>query len=98
MDTFESREWMKGTSFSLGEDDESFPKTLRDIRSIEDIEDMLEQTRDRMEFYKAQYKRSRKNRDKAGQLSAIRNFKALEGLYFGLKWVLMDPAVEHPLY
>ncbi len=98
MDEFEAREWMKGTSFSLGDDERTVIKEFPSMREKEEIEDMLEQTRDRMEFYKAQYKRSRKNRDKAGQLSAIRNFKALEGLYFGLKWVLMDPAVEHPLY
>ena len=98
MDEFEAREWMKGTSFSLGDDERTVIKEFPSMREKEEIEDMLEMARDRMEFYKKEYLKFKVKKDKAGQLSAVRNFKALEGLYFGLRWVLKDSEVDHPLY
>ena len=98
MEEFNSREWMKGTSFAIGDDEKTIHKEFLGLRSKEEIEGMLEQSRERMDFYKQAYRNYKKINDKSGQLSAARNFKALEGLYFGLRWVLMDSKIDHPLY
>lgn len=98
MEEFNSREWMRGTSFSIGDDEKTVYKKFGDLRSKEEIENMLEQARERMYFFKRKYIEYKKIKDKQAQLSAARNYKALEGLYNGLRWVLRDSEIHHPLY
>ena len=98
MEEFEAREWMKGFSFGIG-DEESFPvKKMGTIKSESEILEMLEEVRERLDFYRLEFTRYRKSRNREAMLNAARNHKALEGVQQALRWVLSQEEVDHPLY
>ena len=97
VESFEAREFMKGTSFDIGEIEWPVKKYIEE-RDTEEIKDMIEQIRERMEHYKREYKLAKKDTDKGGMVYSIRNWKALQGAHQALRWALGEQGVEHPLY
>lgn len=101
MDKFEANP-MRGTSFNIDDDDEdtTFSQFMRDksIRPASEIEDMIQQVTQRMGEYRALYEQGKRNRNRDAQIESLRNYKALEGVRQALRWVLMYPDVDQPLY
>ena len=98
MDEFEARERMKGLSFGIGEESSFGQRDFGEVRSEEEILDMVEKSRERMDYYRLQYIKFNNRGDRSGMLNAARNFKALQGVHQALLWVLSEEGVEHPLY
>tara|TARA_S200002703_G_scaffold96949_1_gene83769 strand:+ start:10997 stop:11302 length:306 start_codon:yes stop_codon:yes gene_type:complete len=101
MDKFEANP-MRGTSFNIDDDDEdtTFSQFMRDksIRPASEIEDMIQQVTKRMGEYKSLYEQGKRNRNRDAQIESLRNYKALEGVRQALRWVLIYPDVDQPLY
>lgn len=101
MDKFEANP-MRGTSFNIDDDDEdtTFSQFMREksIRPASEIENMIQQVTQRMGEYKMLYEQGKRNRNRDAQIESLRNYKALEGVRQALRWVLMYPDVDQPLY
>ena len=96
-DSFEAPR-MRGTDFSI-EGIEDWPlRTYEDERSRQEILEMIEQIRDRLEYYKLKYKEAKAAKDRSQMVLSIRNWKALEGAKQALRWALGEKGVDHPLY
>jgi len=98
-ESFEASNRMRGTDFSLSDDIDEWPmRKYSEKRGKEEVLDMIEQIRERMEFFKGEYMVAKRLKDKGAMIAAIRNFKALEGAHQALRWSLGEKGVEHPLY
>ena len=101
MDKFEANP-MRGTSFNIDDDDDdtTFAQFMRDksLRPASEIEDMIQQVTQRMGEYRTLYEQGKRNRNRDAQIESLRNYKALEGVRQALRWVLMYPDVDQPLY
>ncbi len=101
MDKFEANP-MRGTSFNIDDDNDdiTFSQFMKDksIRPASEIEDMIQQVTQRMGEYKSLYEQGKKRRNRDAQIESLRNYKALEGVRQALRWVLMYPNVDQPLY
>lgn len=89
---------MRGTDFSIDGIEDWPLRTYEDERSREEILEMIEQIRDRLEYYKLKYKEAKAAKDRSKMVSSIRNWKALEGARQALRWALGEEGVDHPLY
>ena len=102
MDEFNANP-MKGTSFDISDDggNDKYSRRLKgtnEIRDSYEINDMIEQITQRMKFHEGKYTQAKKTKDRNEMISALRNFKALEGARQSLRWVLKDKTVKHPLF
>lgn len=101
MDEFEATP-MRGTSFDIDDDDDdsNFSRFMQNktLRPSAEIEDMIQQVTQRMGEYQRLYQESKRRRNREAQIEALRNYKALEGVRQALRWVLMYPDVDQPLY
>ncbi len=101
MDEFNANP-MKGTSFDILDDnDDEYSMRLKGSKNMRDsveINDMIEQITQRMKLYEGKYTQAKKTKDRNEMISALRNFKALEGARQSLRWVLKDKSVKHPLF
>jgi hypothetical protein len=101
MDKFEANP-MRGTSFNIDDDndDTTFSQFMKDksLRPSSEIEDMIQQVTKRMGEYKMLYEQGKRIKNRDAQIESLRNYKALEGVRQALRWVLMYPNVDQPLY
>mgnify|MGYP001197779768 FL=1 len=94
---------MKGTSFDINDDEDDI-ETIDiynrgiDLRPLNEIKQMIEDILQRMSYYERRYKQAKKSGDRGTQISALRNYKALEGARQALRWAIQEQGVEHPLY
>ena len=93
-------DWREGgkASFDIGEEPSFVERPRENMRNIEEILEMIESIRDRIEFYKQEYIYYKGKKDRAGMISAIRNFKALQGAHQSLRWAIGEKGVDHPLF
>ena len=63
-------------------------------KTWEEIEAMLDRAERKQNMHSIEMQRTP---HKAGKISHMRNYKALEGVIKSLRWVLGDRLIEHPL-
>ena len=101
MEEFEANP-MRGTSFDIDDDEEEDLyyriRQQSDIKSKEEIYDMIEQITQRLKYYQNLYQRAKRKNDRTNMVVALRNYKALEGASQALRWALNDPLAEIVLY
>ena len=66
-------------------------------RTWEEIEAMLGRAERKMTDWKGWFEDCRQLGDREGMKDAVRNYKALEGVFKTLKWTLGDVSIDTPL-
>ena len=66
-------------------------------RTWDEIEEMLDEAVNERRMWQMRFEKAKKMHSRQGQIDAMRNAKALEGVVKTLKWVLGEQGIDHPL-